>query len=47
MHHAWTLAALLYGALIDALCFGPKRKPRRLLPRFVIADAIARVRCGA
>ena len=41
---SWTLAALLYGALIDALGFGPKKNPRRLLPRFVIDDMIARVR---
>ncbi len=40
----WTLAALLYGALIEALGFGPAKHLRRMLPRFVIDDMVRRVR---
>ncbi len=42
--HLWTLAALLYGALLVTIGFAPGKATRRSLPRFLIADIITHVR---
>ena len=44
MRNLWTLAALLYGGLLETIGFAPGRATRRALPRFVIADIVTRVR---